>query len=278
MKEKLRQYVEILFAAAPRTPKAEEMKEELLANLQDKYEDLIKSGYDSMGAFHIALSGIGDPEELFTECRDAEKNQATEPVSEFFRNPQNPPRKSFAPHLAALVVLLLLFGPVLLMLLGGIEVGPDRVIVGGIRVGPDRVAIDTLPTFGVTTLCWLAAVGLIIYLIVRSVSGGKPEERFTPSGKAAVAPFVPPVVSKSEVTFKRITAGILAILLGSLGVHKFYLGFVGSGMILLLLSVFSLGILFPLTGAVGLIEGILYLVKTDRDFYDDYIVNRRSWF
>ena len=68
MNDKLCKHVNILFAAAPRNQKAEEIKEELLTNLNDKYDDLLANGYDSTAAFHLALSGIGDIDELLKEC------------------------------------------------------------------------------------------------------------------------------------------------------------------------------------------------------------------
>ena len=68
MNEQLRKHVDILFAAAPKTEKAAEIKEELLTNLNDKYNDLLANGYDSTAAFHVALSGIGDIDELLKEC------------------------------------------------------------------------------------------------------------------------------------------------------------------------------------------------------------------
>ena len=68
MNDKLRKHVDILFAAAPKSQKTAEIKEELLTNLNDKYNDLLSNGYDSTAAFHIALSGIGDIDELLKEC------------------------------------------------------------------------------------------------------------------------------------------------------------------------------------------------------------------
>ncbi|MFM2106866.1 MAG: hypothetical protein RL338_1898, partial [Chloroflexota bacterium] len=58
----------------------------------------------------------------------------------------------------------------------------------------------------------------------------------------------------------RIAAGVLAILLGSFGAHRFYLGQVGLG--LLYLVFFWTGI----PAIVGLIEGILYLTKSDEQW------------
>ncbi len=57
----------------------------------------------------------------------------------------------------------------------------------------------------------------------------------------------------------RVVAGILGIILGALGVHNFYLGFITKGIIQLLISLLSLGMLAPISYIWGLIEGILYL-------------------
>jgi len=62
----------------------------------------------------------------------------------------------------------------------------------------------------------------------------------------------------------KVVAGILGIFLGSLGIHKFYLGKIGQGV---------LSILFCWTGIpslVGLIEGIIYLCMSDADFSKKY--------
>lgn len=66
----------------------------------------------------------------------------------------------------------------------------------------------------------------------------------------------------------RVVAGILGILLGAFGVHKFYLGKIWQGILYLLF--FWTGI----PGIIGLIEGILYLVKTDEEFQDKYVNNQ----
>jgi len=70
---------------------------------------------------------------------------------------------------------------------------------------------------------------------------------------------------------KKVVAGILAILLGGLGVHKFYLGMTTAGIIQLLLF-------FCGSGIVGVIEGIIYLMKSDEDFYQTYQVEKKAWF
>ena len=74
---------------------------------------------------------------------------------------------------------------------------------------------------------------------------------------------------------KKLVAGILAILLGGLGVHKFVLGYVTEGIIQIGISIVTCGIA---GGILGLIEGIIYLTKSDEEFYQTYQVNKRGWF
>ncbi len=77
---------------------------------------------------------------------------------------------------------------------------------------------------------------------------------------------------------KKITAGILGILLGCLGVHKFVLGYTKEGIIMLLVSVLTLGIGAGVMGIIGLIEGILYLTKPDEEFVATYVTGKKGWF
>ncbi len=71
-----------------------------------------------------------------------------------------------------------------------------------------------------------------------------------------------PAASSSK---DRVTAGILALLLGGLGAHKFYLGETGLGLLYLCFS----WTFIP--AIVGFIEGILYLTKTDEEFQRKYV-------
>lgn len=85
---------------------------------------------------------------------------------------------------------------------------------------------------------------------------------------------------------KKILAGILAIILGSLGVHKFILGYQKEGFILLgvtiaayVLMCVGVGLLFVwIPGLIGLIEGIIYLTKSDEEFYNTYQAGKKPWF
>jgi TM2 domain-containing membrane protein YozV len=77
---------------------------------------------------------------------------------------------------------------------------------------------------------------------------------------------------------KKIAAGICGILLGALGIHKFILGYTTQGIIMLLVTVLTLGMAGFIMGIIGLIEGILYLTKSDEDFSRTYIQNKKGWF
>ncbi|MCF6142251.1 TM2 domain-containing protein [Flavobacterium sp. K77] len=74
---------------------------------------------------------------------------------------------------------------------------------------------------------------------------------------------------------KKLAAGLLAILLGPLGIHKFYLGYTTEGIITLVISLFTCG---TVSSLLGLIEGIIYLTKSDEEFYQVYQVNKKAWF
>lgn len=76
----------------------------------------------------------------------------------------------------------------------------------------------------------------------------------------------------------KIAAGICGILLGSLGVHKFILGYTGAGLIMLLVTLLTCFIASPIMHLIGLIEGIIYLTKSDADFVKTYVDGRREWF
>ena len=81
---------------------------------------------------------------------------------------------------------------------------------------------------------------------------------------------------------KKILAGILAIVLGGFGIHKFILGYTKEGIIMLAVTLvvgaFTCGIGASLMGIVGLIEGIIYLTKSDEEFYNTYQVGDKPWF
>ncbi|MCR4671883.1 MAG: TM2 domain-containing protein [Lachnospiraceae bacterium] len=97
----------------------------------------------------------------------------------------------------------------------------------------------------------------------------RPQEQYTQP--------VVPVRNKSKVV-----AGILGILLGGIGIHKFYLGYKKAGLIMLLVTIIcafiGLGFIARIVSIVGLAEGIIYLIKPEDAFYETYVAGTREWF
>jgi len=95
-------------------------------------------------------------------------------------------------------------------------------------------------------------------------------------------PPLPPSNNGSEDASKKIAAGICRILLGALGIHKFILGYTTEGIIMLVVSLLigipTCGLGFGIFGIIGLIEGIIYLTKSDEQFLNTYVRNKRGWF
>lgn len=98
-----------------------------------------------------------------------------------------------------------------------------------------------------------------------------------------------PLLSIGPITAQsRLVVALCAIFLGGLGIHKFLMGYMLEGGIMLAVTVlsgaagfftFGLGHLgVGVMGLVGLIEGIIYLTKTDEQFYATYIASKKGWF
>ena len=85
-----------------------------------------------------------------------------------------------------------------------------------------------------------------------------------------------------EIKRKRTTTGVMGIIFGFLGVHKFILGYTAEGLILLLVSVIggiiTCGLSIIVTDLIGIIEGIIILSKTPEEFKRLYLDKKTGWF
>ena len=88
--------------------------------------------------------------------------------------------------------------------------------------------------------------------------------------------------NNGDANSKKIACGICAILLGALGIHKFILGYTTEGVIMLLVTLLggmvTCGIASFVMGVIALVEGIIYLTKSDNEFYNTYMAAKKSWF
>ncbi len=99
------------------------------------------------------------------------------------------------------------------------------------------------------------------------VSGYQPMQSVNPGGQAMTD-------QKLPGADKKIVAGICAILVGGFGVHKFILGYTTEGVIQLVITLLTCGV----GSIIGIIEGVIYLTKSDEDFVRTYIQNKKGWF
>ncbi|ESQ84307.1 membrane protein [Asticcacaulis sp. AC466] len=100
---------------------------------------------------------------------------------------------------------------------------------------------------------------------------------FEPAGDTAVSIYV---IATAIGEKNKWIAAILAFFFGALGVHKFYLGKNTAGIIMLLCGTIGWVLIVPgvLVCFIAFIETIIYLVKTDQSFYEDYVAGDKSWF
>lgn len=89
------------------------------------------------------------------------------------------------------------------------------------------------------------------------------------------APYAQHIANRAS---NKIAAGVCGILLGSLGVHKFILGYTGTGIIMLLVTLLTCGVGGIVMHVIALIEGIIYLTKSDEEFVRTYVDGRKEWF
>ena len=87
------------------------------------------------------------------------------------------------------------------------------------------------------------------------------------------------VLSETEISNKKLAAGLLGIFLGSFGIHKFVLGYNNAGIIMLVVSlaggVVTCGIATGVMSVIGMIEGIIYLTKSTDEFREIYLDQQR---
>jgi TM2 domain-containing membrane protein YozV len=155
---------------------------------------------------------------------------------------------------------------------------------GHVPRGP--FAIDRLPRLGLRghTLVWKPGMPqwrradrveeLIFAGVLYPVPPAVPDT-------ASASPPPAPVYDPGIINTNRLVAGLCGILLGGFGVHKFVLGMPKAGVIMLLLTVLggllTCGTTAGIMGVIGLIEGVLYLTRSDADFYQTYMVQKKQW-
>lgn len=111
---RIRQHIERLFAAAPTTAQAYNMREEMIMNTIERYHDGIAKGYTPDQAYAAAIGGIGDVSELIKSLGGGEQSAQN--------TAQQPQKKSNVGKVIAIIAAVLC-GTVLLITIAGCIAG-----------------------------------------------------------------------------------------------------------------------------------------------------------
>ncbi|MDI9407065.1 MAG: TM2 domain-containing protein [Chitinophagaceae bacterium] len=89
-------------------------------------------------------------------------------------------------------------------------------------------------------------------------------------------------LSETDISNRKLAAGLTGVFLGAFGVHKFVLGYTRPAVIMLVVSLagglVTCGLASFVIGVIGLIEGIIYLTKTNEEFQTTYLDATKEWF
>ncbi len=78
----------------------------------------------------------------------------------------------------------------------------------------------------------------------------------------------------TSVTSQRVLCGVMGLLLGGFGIHRFILGDALGGILRLVITLVTCGA----GSIIGFIEGIIYLTKSDEEFIRIYQIGKKGWF
>ena len=85
-------------------------------------------------------------------------------------------------------------------------------------------------------------------------------------------------LSETEISNKKLAAGLTGIFLGAFGVHKFILGYTKPAIIMLVVSLLTCGVGYFVFQVIGIIEGVIYLTKSNAEFEAEYLDGQKDWF
>lgn len=81
MIEKIRSYIDKIFADVPKTRKNWELKEELIGNLQERFQDLLAGGMSEAEAYEHAIESLGNVNELIGSLQNGAESSADDEKS-----------------------------------------------------------------------------------------------------------------------------------------------------------------------------------------------------
>lgn len=124
MKEKLIQYVDLLFTGAA---DCEDIKQEILQNTLDRYDDLLSEGKTPEAAYRLAILGIGDISEILGSVRTA---PAAAPAARAQQAPGKPVDTTVKKLLRTIAIGLYILSPIPMFVLS--EIGMEVIGLCGV--------------------------------------------------------------------------------------------------------------------------------------------------
>ncbi|MFT5339449.1 MAG: TM2 domain-containing membrane protein YozV [Cyanobium sp.] len=85
-------------------------------------------------------------------------------------------------------------------------------------------------------------------------------------------------LSETEISNKKLAAGLTGIFLGAFGVQKFILGYTRPAVIMLVVSLLTCGVGYFVFQVIGIVEGVIYLTKSNVEFEAEYLDGQKDWF
>lgn len=118
MKDKLRAFIDYTFKDAPQIKRTVELKEEMLQNITEKYDDLIAEGKTPEAAYNIATASIGDISGLISDLRRSATSVNTQ------SHEVNPSNRQRSALFTAIAVSLYILSPVPCIIFQDAIIGP----------------------------------------------------------------------------------------------------------------------------------------------------------
>ena len=180
MRQQLIQYVELLFAGAA---DAEEIKQEILQNTLDRYDDLIAQGKAPKAAYRLSIAGIGDINEILgSKSHPPVPVQAPAAASPAEENPNRKKNiaaavamyilcpfpliilSQFGAEMIGLLMMFLLIAAATALLIMNSRNEPEPAPAEHPKDTPDKKLTGSL-----NSVIW--AVGLVVYFVISLESG-----------------------------------------------------------------------------------------------------------
>lgn len=183
MREQLEQYVNLLFAGAK---DCEDIKQEILQNTLDRYDDLIAEGKVPEAAYRLAITGIGDVNEILGIRPQSSPDPRSTPVQEEPSSNDTPVKKVMRAAAIGLYILcpipLIIFSELgmetlgLCCLLTIVAVATVLIILGAVKDKDDEddekeEALDPNHQLKKSIDSLIGAITLALYLVISFMTG-----------------------------------------------------------------------------------------------------------